>query len=276
MLRITRVVLTGLWVSAAWSVAGVAGALTVPGFSAPGIGSPGYPDFAAASFDVSLKKSGQSGGSGFTLTITGDDPNGGIFNFKNAYYKVGDEEIELTAHFDSTGHLLTSQPNTIEIFGKLPASKKPTEGKAPTGYSWSKQHDELLFEAVLTGVAVDSKHEALGFSTGTFSGWADQPQFVGTGANPTGSLWLYSIFMDYGDNSGGVYSSFTHNKTWDKFLSEIANDTSLHNAKFQDVGSIVSFGSTATVPLPPAGLLMLGALAGLGGFARRRRAAAVV
>jgi hypothetical protein len=250
-----KVVLLGFSALAVSAGAGVANASSLPNFSAPGIGQPGFPDFAALNFSASLQGSSQSG---YVLTITGRDPNFGAFNFKGGSYDVGNEEIELTAHFTSTGQLIKSQPNTIEIFGSLPASNRPSSGKAPKGESWSKQPFELLFEAVLTGVGADLKKDALGFSTKDFSGWADQRRFTGS-ANPTESLWLYSI-------CSGLFGG---GNSWDRFVADIADHKSLHDATFTGISSI------ATVPLPASGLLMLGGLAGLGAMVRRRRVGAV-
>jgi hypothetical protein len=254
MSQIYKVILLGFSALAALACAGVANASSLPKFSPPGVPEPGYPDFAALNFAASLQGSSQSG---YILTIAGGDPNFGMFNFPKGSYGVGGEEIELTAHFSATGQLLKNQPNTIEIFGSLPGSNSPSAGSAPKGYSWSKQPFELLFEAVLTGFAVDSKHEALGFSTKDFSGWADQLQFTGN-KNPIESLWLYSV------STGNPFGGFGGGD-WNQFLTDLKDHKSLQAAKFYGIGSI------ATVPLPASGLLMLGGLAGLGALMVRRR-----
>ena len=77
-----------------------AAALTVPTFvgADPSISSPGYPDFWAANFSASLRKN--SAGTVYTLTIDESNPNIGVFNFPGGAYLVGNEEVELTAHFD--------------------------------------------------------------------------------------------------------------------------------------------------------------------------------
>jgi hypothetical protein len=259
MMRIYKAVLLGFSALAALVALSVANASSLPKFSAPGIAEPGFPDFAALSFSASLQGSSQSG---YILTIAGGDPNFGVFNVPKGSYGVGGEEIELTAHFSATGQLLKNQPNTFEVFGSLPASNSPSAGSASKGYSWSKQPFELLFEAVLTGFSVDSKHDALGFSTRDFSGWADQLQFTGT-KNPIESLWLYSV------STGNPFGGFGGGD-WTQFLTDLKDHNSLQEAKFHGIGSI------ATVPLPASGLLMFGGLAGLGTMmVRRRRVEAV-
>jgi hypothetical protein len=249
MRKTCKNVCVGMAVIAASTFGGVANAVTVPDFSAPGIASPGYVDFAALNLSASLKSSG----SGYTLTILGTNPNAGVFNFKNASYLIGDEQVKLTVNFDATGHLVTTKANTIEIDGSLAAWNKPSIGTAPAGFSWSAQRNETLFGAVLTGVGVDSKRDALGFSTADFFGWANQPQFAS--ANASESLWLFSLF-------GG--------SKWDSFLDQIEDHSHLNAANFFGIGSIT------TVPLPSTMLLLLGGLAGAGGFVRRRRAPAAV
>jgi len=256
MIHPAKSLLLALSITVASTAFCVAQAIDIPSFSAPAIPEPGYPDFAALNFSASLSGSAKSG---FTLTISEADPNIGVFNFKHGAYLVSDETIQLVAHFDSTGHLLTNQNNSIEIEGSVPAWTHPSYGAAPTGYSWSgTTRDTLLFYADLTAVGVDSKDEALGFSTTDFYGWASQF------ANPNAaeSLWLYSLLgsVDPGTGAG---------KSWDAFLAEINNHTALTTARFAGIESV------ATVPLPSTLLLMLSGLAGVGGFAWRRSAPVV-
>jgi hypothetical protein len=257
-MRTTRKTLgVGLTVIVAATAGGVANAITVPDFSAPGIPSPGYVDFAALNYSASLNP---TGGGGYTLTILGTNPNVGLFNFKNAAYLIGGEEVKLTVNFDATGHLVPTTANTIEIDGSLASWNKPLIGSPPAGYSWSAQKYEKLFGAVLTGVGVDSKDEALGFATADFSGWANQPQFASPNASE--SLWLFSLLGGLDDSKRGGKNS------WDKLLDEIEDHRPLKAANFHAIGSIT------TVPLPGTALLLLGGLAGFGGFVRRRRAPA--
>jgi hypothetical protein len=232
----------------------VAQAFQVPDFSAPGIASPGYPDFAAFNFAATLRGSSQSG---YTLRITGDDPNIGVFNFKKGSYTVNNEQIDLVAHFDSTGHLLTNQNNSIEIEGSLAGWNHPSSGTAPSGFSWGPTRDTLLFYADLTAVGVDAKHEALGFSTTDFYGWASQ--FAKP--NQSESLWLFSLLGAFGDPG-----------SWNDFLAEIKNHKPLEARTFYGIASVT------TVPLPATLLLLLGglvSLGGFGGFAWHRRVPAV-
>jgi hypothetical protein len=243
-----------LAVIAAAGLSGVANAVTVPNFTAPGISSPGYPDFSAINYSASLSASS----TGYTLTIVGSDPNAGVLNFKNADYLIGGEQVKLTANFDATGHLVASPANTIEIDGSIGPSNKPLIGRAPAGYSWSAQKYGKLFGAELTGVGVDTKDGALGFSTADFSGWASQ--LFGY-PNAAESVWLFSLL-------GG--SNWSGKNSWGSFLDEIEDHNPLKASKFYAIGSIT------TVPVPTTMLLLIGGLVGLGGFARRRNAAAAI
>src|SRR5271165_1452605 len=240
---------------AAATVGGVANAITVPDFSAPGIPSPGYVDFAALNYSASLNPSG----GGYTLTILGTNPNAGLFNFQNASYLIGGEQVKLTVNFDATGHLVPTVANTIEIDGSLAAWNKPFLGTPPAGFSWSAQGYEKLFGAELTGVGVDAKDEALGFTTANFSGWANQPQFA-TGSE---SLWLFSLSGGLDGSKWGGKNSWGKS-SWDKFLDQIEDHRPLQAANFYAIGSIT------TVPLPATTLLLLGGLLVMGGFARRK------
>jgi len=171
---------------------------------------------------------------------------------------------------------------TYTITGSLPASSSPLFGSAPSGVSWGAQGTETLLTANLTGDAVDSANEALGFNEVITGGWADQPQF--TSGDPE-SVWLYSLLggfdgtrddqNDQGNqgNSGcwkrglGCRHDSGHkgNSAWDRLLAELQSGHGLKPGKFSAVGSI------ATVPLPGALALLGSGLAGLAGLARRRR-----
>jgi hypothetical protein len=66
-----------------------------------------------------------------------------------------------------------------------------------------------------------------------------------------------------------VPSDYTKNSEWDSFLAE------LKSGKITGGGeSFSSIGSIASVPLPGTAILMVGSLAGLAGFARRRKSTA--
>jgi hypothetical protein len=242
---------------------GIAHAFPTPNFKGtdPNIGSPGYPDFWAADFSASLTANSQ--GSVYTLSIQGSNPNLGIFNFPNAAYTVGNEQVKLTAHFDSSGNLLTSLANTYEIDGSLQSSSNPTFGSAPGGYSWAAQPVEKLFSAQLTAVTVDSKDEALGFLSTNFGGWANQKQFTGTDGIDTESVWLYSLLAPLSSYNSQINSA---NSNWNSFLAQIKNHSALKANTFYGIASI------ATVPLPAAILLFCSSLLGLGGLARHRAA----
>ena len=249
---------------AATLVTGIAHAFTVPNFTGTNsnIGSPGYPDFAAANFSASLTSNSQ--GTVYTLSIQGSNPNVGVFNFQNADYLVGNESIKLTASFDSHGNLLTGggYNDSYEIDGSLAASSSPSVGSPPKGYSWAAQPVETLFNATLTGVTVDSKDEALGFGSTNFGGWANQKQFTGTSGKDSESVWLFSLLSPFASYNSQVN---TANTQWNNFLAQIKSHSTLKGNTFYGIGSI------ATVPLPAAILLFASGLLGLGGSLRRRQ-----
>jgi hypothetical protein len=280
-------VLTGAAVLAVLAASGAAQAYTDPAFSAPGIANPGYPDFVSGVLNANLEAADLEwnanadghGHGAFQLTIDQSAANVGVFNFPSGAYLVGSETIKLTANFDSKGNLLTGTGfnNSYEIDGSLPASNHPSFGTAPGGFSWGAQPVEKLFGVSLTSFGVDSTHEALGFNTNNFSGWANQQQF--TGGSTAESLWLYALI-----NTGNLYcvgprqnnncnnpplqnGTFpftTSNSAWNTFLSELKNHSQLKAASFFGIGEI------ATVPLPAAIWLLTGGLAALGGRFRRR------
>jgi len=281
--------LTSAAIVAALAASTAAHAYTDPGFAAPGIANPGYPAFvsgvqSANLDDADLQWNANADGhhnGAWQLTINARAQNVGVFNFPAGAYIVNNESIKLTVNFDSTGHLLTNMSNTYEIDGSLAAWNHPDYGNATGGYNWSAQPIEKLFSVSLTSFGVDSTHDALGFNTNNFGGWANQHQF--TGGSTSESLWLYALI-----NTGNVYCVLprpgnncnnnpsqqgtlpfsTSNSAWNTFLSELKNHTQLKAATFYGIGAI------ATVPLPGALWLLGSGLAGLGAFRRRRTAEA--
>src|SRR5262245_53305199 len=94
-------VLTSAAVLAALAASSAAQAYTDPGFSAPGIASPGYPDFVSGvlngSVTASLQWNANADGhhdGAYVLSISDDGPNAvGVFNFPSGAYLVGTETI---------------------------------------------------------------------------------------------------------------------------------------------------------------------------------------
>jgi hypothetical protein len=258
----------------------------VPAFTAPGIPAPGSPSFWGNNVDATLSRNGNGT---FTLSVVGSSAGCGsahtrsgcsaaTFNLPGAAYLVGNESISITANFSASG-MFTS--GAYSITGSLPASSSPLFGSAPAGVSWGAQGTETLLTANLTGDAVDSSDEALGFNEVITGGWADQPQFASGGPE---SVWLYSLLSGFdGDrdqndqgNQGSsgcwkrgfgcrIDSGHKGDSAWDRFLAELQSGRGLKPGKFTAIGSI------ATVPLPGAVLLLGSGLLGLAGMARRRR-----
>jgi hypothetical protein len=262
--------LAGAVAIAVLGVAGVAEAFTVPSLIGTGVSSPGYPDFWGANVEANLTQSGRGNSATFTLSLAGSTSacsargtlaacSAAIFNFPSAAYLVGNESINLTATFNSSGQLLSG---TYAISGSLPASSSPTFGSSPAGYSWGSQPTQTLLTANLTADTVNSGSQALGFSATFTGGWADTPQF--TGGNTTESVWLYSLLSGRDETSGQNMG----NSAWNSFLAQLKSGSGLKANTFYGIASI------ATVPIPGAVWLLGSGLAGLGAMLRRRRAGA--
>jgi hypothetical protein len=291
-------ILAGAALVAALAVGGAAEAYTVPSFSAPGINNPGYPSFVTgvlyanvqdenASLVWNSNYDGKKDGA-WVLSISANAPNVGVFNFPSGAYTIGSETETLTAYLSNTGALLTGEPSTFKITGTLEASSclntqpPPSScgyGTTPSGVSWSAVSNQTLFSVNLTKIGVDSTHDALGFNTDDFGGWANQKQF--TGGSTSESLWLYALIntgnlycvgprpnnnCNNSPNQTGTFPYSTSNSAWNTFLTEIKNGQQLKAATFYGIGAI------ATVPIPAALLLFGSGLASLGAMARRRKA----
>jgi hypothetical protein len=146
--------------------------------------------------------------------------------------------------------------NTTDIYG--------TKIKTPYG---TVSHETLLYSAPLLNVAVDSKHEGLGFADGPITGWVKN---VGLASNLE-SVWLFALAGKVTDGTTvpTVPADYTKDSQWDAFLAELKYGKITGGSE-----TFTSIGSIASVPLPTTALLMMGGLAGLTGFARRRSVAA--
>jgi|SRR5271165_2296907 len=279
-------VLTGAAVLVALAASGAAQAYTNPPFTAPGIANPGYPAFVSGvttanlysiGFQWNANADGHHDGA-YVLSINEKTQNAGAFNFQSGAYLIGNENIQLTANFSKTGQLLTGGywSNTYEVEGSVAASKNPSYGTAPSGFSWNAQPNELLFSESLTGFGVDLTHDALGFSTSNFGGWANQKQFTSGGPE---SLWLYALIStgnlycvaprtnnncNNAPLQNGTFPYVTTNSAWNNFLKQLSTHSGLTSATFNGIGEI------ATVPVPPSVWLLGSGLLGLFGVRRRK------
>ncbi|MDR3416923.1 MAG: VPLPA-CTERM sorting domain-containing protein [Nevskia sp.] len=263
----------------------------VPTFYSTTIQQPHYPNFWAVGETATLtSNSWKLLGTTYTdYELTVSAPASAIFDNNSAYYKVNDPTVQIHAYFDPYGHLISSYGgqlffNTYSIYGQgnrggtpvLPASSNPTAGTPPANStSWSTVYSNtldcpgspcLLFGALLTSVGVDTthngtvQHDALGFGTALFSGWANRPW-----SYLPESLWLFL------NNDGSAYSNteITSNTAWDNFLAEIqSHSTSTPLTSFTISGEVTSI---ATVPLPGSVWFLGAAFGGLVLLRRQRQ-----
>jgi hypothetical protein len=269
----------GAAVLAALSVGGTASAFTVVPFSdAPNdqsginntvVPAPGYPDFWSYNGSGDLSQAKHGGNFTFTYTDTysarGCPTCAAVFNFPSGAYAVSNLSLTLTAIFAPSGQFLSG---SYTIGGSLPPSSMPTYGSSPPGKSWTTTTSPL-FTATLTGANVDFTHDALGFKTSSFGGWANQPQFAGPGPE---SIWIYSQLTCQTSNQSSPLCTANTNPSsnssmslWVSFLHQLKNDNLNVTGKFGGLAAI------ATVPLPGAVWLFGSGLVGLGGMLRRRR-----
>ncbi|MDR3416924.1 MAG: hypothetical protein P4L83_12125 [Nevskia sp.] len=274
---------------------------TVPTFFNTTIQNPHYPNFWAVGETATLTAQTWSYfGKSYTdymLSVTA--PASAIYDNNSAYYKVGSPTVQITAYFDSQGHMLNSYgtngnlslsaefggkafKDTYAIYGKgttasapaLPGSSNPTAGTPPkNSTTWSTVYSNtsncpgspcLLYGAQLTAVGADTTN------TSTVQhealGFTIQ-NFSGWANKPPSylpeSLWLFL-------NTGGsnyTNTEITNNTAWNKLLTDIQHPGTTTLTSFTISNEVTSI---ATVPVPGGVWLLGAALAGLG-FARRTR-----
>jgi len=274
MIRLSQVFILGAATLIAAGGAGRADAYAVPAFSSPGIIPASSPDFAAVDYSAAVTQSG----SNYVLSIAAVTNNFGAFNWLNNAYTINNETIQVTAVFTASGSFVNG---AFQVYGTVPGCSV----NCPGGRSWNGTTGVLL-KGSLSAYGVDTTHEALGFNTTGLSGWAVSPASNGTpygfenSANATDSLWLFSTNANPtgappSQNPGTVSASnlegannqintSTGNTNWNTFLAELKGGGSIKPVTLYTIGSLT------TVPLPGSALLLIGALAGLGAFARRR------
>jgi len=245
--------------------AGSAHAFTVIPFTAGGVAPDGYPDFWSENGSATLTQAKHGGNFTFTYTDIFNSKScatcAAVFNFPSGAYAVQNLDLTVTATFNTSGQFLSGN---YSIAGSLPPLASPTYGSAPGGYNWTSTTSPL-FTATLTGANVDMTHDALGFTTSSFGGWADQNQF--TGGSTSESLWLYSqLSCQTANQNSPLCTNSTTNTFWNSFLQQ------LKNKNLNLTGNFAGLASIATVPIPAALLLFGSGLAALGSGFRRRRA----
>lgn len=264
-------------------------AATAPaGLTAPGITSPGYPDFWDSGETVKVVRNGSGSSSNryYTLTSTGSNA---AFNFPSNAWNLSGESVKITANFDRFGNLITAKPgcfgskcgltNEVLIRGKIGANNPSVDPGIP---SWSAvTTTSTLFRATINGYGVDLNDDpsaagmdkGLGFKTTNFSGWAADSKF--TGGSTTESTWLFNAPCTTSTASTASSGCFS-GSGFGKLL--LALDGNGFNGTLDSiVGSSKSWTgvqSITTVPLPAAVWLFGSALLGMSAVGRRNRRAA--
>ncbi|NOT10811.1 MAG: hypothetical protein HOP23_03090 [Methylococcaceae bacterium] len=224
---------------------------TLPGFTAPGIIAPSFPNFLSTNEVVKVQKFGTGANTYWKLTGSGttavfDSLNGSTFKS----YAVGSDKIKYEANFNSAGKLITSIGSTsltnyLQINGSLPAGNF-----GPT--SWTAKPNQLLLKANLldinpTNGTADAIGTfggfALGFNTQFTGGWATTVPGL-TGGSLGESLWLAGL-------SSGFFNLV---KALDGSTSNGTLSSLFNSSKAVTINGVVSVSS---VPVPGAVWLFL-------------------